>query len=231
MAIDESLNLPDRSPPGAATPDRLWRLRPGNRTRRNGRWYSRFVSLLKLILPMTAIAIMALVALWPTIQNELKPPPPAPVISERTSSQLLGPRYVGTDERNQPITIVADSADQVGEDGEIVVLARPDAAITLEDGTELSLSARSGRYDRAGAGLYLNGGVNLRRDDGVSLVTEEAHVDLENRNAWGDLPVSGDGPFGEVSGEGFRIEDEGDTVILIGQSRLLLLRGAGEVLQ
>ena len=53
-------------------------------------------------------------------------------------------------------------------------------------------------------------------------MTERAHVDLANKTAEGHDPVAGHGPSGDITAQGFRILDKGDTIIFTGRSHLLL---------
>lgn len=212
----------DRPPEAAAPrPVRRFRYLPVRRRRKLSRWRSRVVGLLKVALPMTAVALIALVALWPELQDE-PPPPPAAAAGGGDAARMLSPRYFGVDDRSQPFSIAARSASQAENQSEVIELNQPEAEITLDGGAWLALNADHGRYDRAAQRLVLSGEVTLFRDDGFAARTATAHVDLNDRSAWGDAPVAVHGPSGEIQAEGFRIADEGDTVVFTGRSRLVI---------
>ena len=105
---------------------------------------------------------------------------------------------------------------------EVVDLSLPKGDITLNDGTWLALTARTGKYDRQGNMLDLKGAVSLFHDQGFELQTETAAVDLEAGRAEGRDPVKGQGPFGQLLADGFRVEDRGDTIVFTGRSRMIL---------
>jgi hypothetical protein len=70
--------------------------------------------------------------------------------------------------------------------------------------------------------LDLFGDVNLVRDDGTRFVTNAAHVDVAADSAVGNDPVTGHGPSGDITAQGFRVVDRGNTIVFIGKSNLLL---------
>ena len=209
--------------------DRLERFAPRLRPRRINQTYSRLVGLLKVTLPAVALVIVALVVFWPKLQTE-----PEPVIDQTAAVQavqntgsMTRPRFFSTDGSSRPYSIIADRAEQASENA-VIHLTRPEAEMTLEDGTWLALIADQGRYDQQGGQIFLRGSVNLFRDDGTEFLTNTAHIDLTAGNAWGDEPVAGHGPFGELIADGFRIDDTAGVIVFTGHSRLLLRDDEGE---
>jgi lipopolysaccharide export system protein LptC len=122
-------------------------------------------------------------------------------------------------------------ATQSRQDDDLVHLELPKADMTADDGAWLALTARTGAYHRAAEMLDLAGSVNLFHDKGVEISTESARIDLRNGTAEGQQPVEGQGIFGTVDAEGFRVLDRGQTIIFTGKSRLVLHSGAQEALQ
>ena len=186
-------------------------------------WHSRLVGVLKIALPVVASMIIALVVFWPKLQEE-----PEPVMGETEAAQavqntgsMTRPRFFSTDASSRPYSIIADRAEQEN-DNAVVHLTRPEAEMTLEDGAWLSLIADRGRYDRQSGRIFMSGSVNLFRDDGTEFLTDAAHVDLTTGSAWGDEPVAGHGPFGELTADGFRIDEGEGVVVFIGRSNLML---------
>jgi lipopolysaccharide export system protein LptC len=199
---------------------------PVQRERKLSRWHSRLVGLLKLVLPVTALALLGLVALWPELQDDPQPLPQATPEAAEGTSRMESPRYFGVDSKEQPYSVVARSANQVAGEEDLVDLARPQAEITLDDGRWLALLADDGRFDRAASRLRLTGDVTLYRDDGFEAHTAVAHVDFNAGDAWGDSPVEVHGPRGEILAAGFRIGDGGATLVFTGPTRLRM-RAAG----
>ena len=195
---------------------------PGRPITRISRRYSRFVGVTKVVLPLVATGIVGLLVLWPTLRETPQPMVEALEL-EAGMAQLVGPRLIGTDASDRPYTIVAEGASQSTDDPDIIELAAPQGEITLDNGAWMALTANTGRFDRARKRLHLSGDVFLYRDDGHQFSTDEAHIDMAAQTVWGDRPVIGVGPAGEIESEGFRIEDNGATVIFTGRSRAVLV--------
>ena len=190
--------------------------------------YSRLVTLLKLVLPSVAVGLVALILLWPQfnpIDQRFRLKPVNVGIEDLENLRMINPRYVGSDSENQPYTITADQALQGSGDSNVTDLVKPKGDITLDSGTWLSLSADTGIYRKKDQVLDLEGSVNLFHDGGYEIATTRAHIDLAKNSAQGDDPVAGQGPDTELSGQGFRVYDRGERVIVTGQSRLLIRPG------
>lgn len=202
--------------------------------RRFTRWYSRFVGAMKVVLPLIALLLIGLVVLWPHLKTEdlkFRIGFAALNLTDSGDPAMINPRYVGIDKDDQPYAVTADLARRVSEDGGRVELEMPKADITLEDGTWMVLTAQTGLYDRDQKTLDLEGNVNLYHDAGYEFLTSAAKIDLVKSIAYGDQPVQGHGPFGELTAQGFRMTDKGETINFTGSSRLVLYPGAAEAAQ
>lgn len=197
--------------------------------RRHTRWYSHFVGAMKVLLPLIALVLIALVVLWPYLKTEdlkFRIGFAALNLGEDKDPAMINPRYVGTDKDNQPYTITADLARRITDSNGRVELEMPKADITLKDGTWLVLTAQTGVYDRENRTLDLKGKVNLYHDAGYEFLTSAAKIDLHTDAASGDQPVEGHGPFGVLHAQGFRMIDKGKTILFTGKSKLTLYPGA-----
>ena len=193
--------------------------------------YSGFVQVAKVMLPAAAVGLIALVILWPHLRTEdLRFRIGFAAIKSNVDGDpnLLNPRYVGTDEDNQPYAVTADIAKKLdGEGMDVRIgLELPKADITLNDGTWLVLTAENGIYARRNKTLDLSGAVNLFHDSGYEFRTDKAQVDLARGIAEGDRPVRGQGPFGTLNAEGFRLLNKGRTIVFTGKSKMILKPGA-----
>ena len=133
--------------------------------------------------------------------------------------------YVGTDTQNRPFSLTADRAVQSTSEPGVLDLVRPQGELTLKDGTWIAIKADRGRYNDKTGKLLLLGNANLFHDKGYEFKSDEAHVDVKAGNAWGDLPVTGQGPFGEIFSRGFRLFDSGATIVFNGPAHLDLAAG------
>jgi len=187
--------------------------------------YSRFVNLMKVALPSLAAAVVLMIVLWPAFQPTDRAMPLGYAMLEpvgASPSDMVNARFVGTDEADRPFTITAERVQNLVPDSTDVTLEQPKADLTLEDGTWVVLTAGLGQFDMQAEALDLDGDVTLLHDGGYAFHTRRATVDLDAGTAHGTDPVEGHGPIGDVKGEGFRLLDEGRTLVLEGKSRVVL---------
>ncbi len=197
--------------------------------RRHTRHYSSFVMMMKFALPLVALLLIALVVAWPHIQSSdsrfrigfanLQ-------VKEADDPSMVNPRYLGSDSDDQPYSVTAEIARRLAKDGMVVELDRPKADIALEDGTWLVLTANRGIYGREAEVLDLVGSVVLYHDTGYEFLTEKAKIDLDKSMASGSEPIRGQGPFGNLQAEGFRLVSKGETIYFTGKSKLVIYPGA-----
>jgi len=205
------------SPAGGATPTRP--------LARAGGGYSRFVGLMRITLPLVAGAIVILVIIWPE-QGEQRTGFQLGMskitVNDSGGQTIVNPRFTGTDRDRRPYTVTADAATQDQKAPDQINLAFPKADLTLEDGVWIAISAANGILDRKTETLTLSGGVDLFHDRGYELHTRSARISLAEGEAAGDAAVRGQGPFGTLEASGFRLQDKGRRLLLIGKSRLVL---------
>jgi len=180
------------------------------------------ITLTKWLLPALALALLASVALWPEFDRERDQARMAfrQLSSEIEGGQLIDARYHGIDDKGRPYTLTATTAQQAGP--ERVNLTAPKGDITLQSGTWLLLQAKQGVFMRHTNQLDLSHDVTLYRDDGTTLVTASASVDLKNGAAAGADPVHAEGPFGTLDAQGFTLLDKGSIIQFAGPAHLVL---------
>ncbi|CAO3431438.1 LPS export ABC transporter periplasmic protein LptC [Azospirillum argentinense] len=179
------------------------------------RVYSRFVTGMKFVLPALALAVMALIAVWPSL-TEL---PSLRISADKGQLEMIKPRYIAVDEDNQPFSLVAAKADRIADEPDIVLLDQPEAEMTQTDGTWVTMRSDKGWYNQVTGILKMRGHVRVMRDDGNEFTTEEADSDIRKGTAWGDVHVVGQGPQGVINAEGFRLSDRGKTMVFLNQSK------------
>jgi lipopolysaccharide export system protein LptC len=188
-----------------------------------GRRYSRFVYTTKLALPVVAGALLLLVAMWPRLESVFETvrfQVPRIDLSDARDLHMAHARFTGIDRQNRPFTVTADMARQKPDLGDLVTLEQPKGDLTTMSGNWLELSANSGLYQPQTQLLDLFGTVALFQDKGNEFHSTTAHINMAAGTAEGDDAMTGQGPFGTVTADGFRIFDRGDTIIFKGHSVL-----------
>jgi lipopolysaccharide export system protein LptC len=187
--------------------------------------YSRRVALLKRVLPAIGLALVLLVAAWPRLRlliDSARLGIPAIDLKEARELKMVNPRYSGIDRHNRPFLVTADIARQSPDRDDLMSLEKPVATMHPHPTATIRLTAFTAIYQQQAQLLDLFDNVNLWRDDGTRFVTSSAHVNLADDTAKGHDFVVGHGPAGDISGQGFRVDDRGSTVVFTGKSDLLL---------
>ncbi len=209
--------------------------RPGQPVAQEGRayapGYSRFVSLSKRILPVVALLLIVLVVAWPYLQvkdTRFRLGFAAIAVGDGDDPSMVNPRFMSADKDNQTFLVTADIAKNMLKGKTTVQLEMPKADISLGDGTWLVVTAETGIFGRAEKALELTGKVDLFHDSGYEFRTEKARVDLEKGIASGESPIRGQGPFGEIEGQGFVLDKNRKSILFTGKSRVTIFPGIGK---
>jgi lipopolysaccharide export system protein LptC len=217
--------FPDRSIPRrpgrqlvAAAAERIRRVPdPGGLARRRV-----VINITKWLLPAVALVLLSTIALWPQIGRMSDS---ARIAYRRMTAEVGGAtvtdaRYRGIDEHGRPYTLTAVTAQQDGPDRINLTTLKGD--ITLGDGTWLMLQSKQGVFLQHSGQLDLSHDVTLYRDDGTTLTTASAAVDLKNGAATSAEPTHAEGPFGTLDAQGFTLTDKGAAIQFAGPAHLVL---------
>lgn len=197
-----------------------------------GRWrapvmddrYSRRVAFLKRVLPAIGVTLLLLVAGWPRLAPLLESVRlgfPAIDLREARELRMVNLRYGGLDRYDRPYVVTAAIGRQVPDRNDVMALERPKAVMTVHGGASVVLTAATGIYQSQAQLLDLFTDVNLIHENGTRFVTQRAHLNLSDNSAEGHDPVEGRGPSGDITGQGFRVLSNGETIIFTGESHLL----------
>lgn len=196
---------------------------------RQGSFYSRFVRMMKLLLPAAAALLLGAILAWPQLQTErnrfqLGLSGIDPRYPDRL--RVVNARFRGTDSQNQPFTVTAEAAFERESGSRTVALDAPTADLALTDGGWVLARAPEGEFDRTTEILNLSGGVSVFHDNGYTFESPTARLSLHQGTAEGDDPAEAHGPAGEIRGEsGFIILDKGRRIVFKGKSRLVIRPG------
>lgn len=173
--------------------------------------YSRFVDLMRWLLPIAALGLIAILVGWPDRDGNDGNLTLSFVDLGRQDEglRMISPRYVGTDSHGQPFVITADAATQDETDQELITLDAVEADVTLEDGRWIVLRSPTGLYNRREETLHLAEWVNIYSDDGHLFNARNVKLDLAEGLASSGMPVHGQGPMGLIDAHGFKILDGG----------------------
>ena len=186
--------------------------------------HRRRVEALKWLLPAIALALTSIIG-WSwfnpsTTSFHIDYSPQDFELSGQ--DEMLRPRFVGVDSRQQRYTVTAEVAMRPERGHEEVFLMKPTADITLKDGDWLTLKAEQGIYDRQTEILELHGSVSLYVDNGFEMHTEKAEFDLSQGTARGNQAVLSQSPWGVLTASGFEYSPSGQVFYFSGRPTLVL---------
>ncbi len=193
--------------------------------------YSKFVRVMRLALPIGALAIILVLYLGSGIEEEVIKPmeeiTKAPSLNRRSiaKNELLNPKFESMSAQDLPYRITADRAVQGEKNKNLIMLERPVGKITMQDGMYVMLKSDAGAYRQDTGRFFLEGNVHLEHDGGFSLQMKEAHIDLKQGYAWSEKSVNGDGPDMEIAAHGVRANNNSGTVVFAGPATLTLNNG------
>lgn len=188
--------------------------------------HTRFVGAMKLVLPLVAGLLIAMVLIWPQMGDQPQVlgllSSPAGIQDNGRGQMVVNASFRGVDSRDQPYVITAEQARQSNGNPEQVELTNPKADVTLRSGAWLGAAAPKGLFLRKAAKLLLHGGISLFHIDGYEFRTESATIDLQKGTARGTDRIKGQGPAGTLTARGFKVLKQGDRILFTGRSRLVL---------
>lgn len=178
---------------------------------------------IKFLLPTIAFFTAVAIVAWPSFHKEtiIVQDEATPVVEEQKPQSLgvVDPHYRGVDQKKRPFTIKGSSAKE--EYGRHVVLKDFLGDLELENGAWVALKSDDAKLDQKRDELDLNGDVTFFHENGHEFRTKKAFVDLKNGTAEGNDIVKGQGNFGTIESEGFKIIDSGKKIVFTGKAKLL----------
>jgi len=200
---------------------------------RKDRWavpgsaHDRLVRFAKVALPSAVGALIAVLALAPLgkhndvsfILDKKK------VQNAQEAMRVEAARYVGTDDKGQQFTMVANRAIQPTSDVPVVDISGMLARLNLAQGP-LLVAANRGRYNLDTQKVNVDGPVKVVGGDGYRLVTRDVTVDLKHRQLASAGPVSGGMRLGQFQAGQLKADLGTRTVVLDGGARLKIVQGA-----
>lgn len=186
--------------------------------------HKRVVSIFKFVLPAVAAVLITALAVFPNLRDgasfgRISYKKQSSATTSRSRMSIA--RYRGIDAAGEKFTITADRAVQITKNR--LRLLAPKGDLTTKAGNWMMLNAEHGLYHQASQQLDLAGKVTLYRQDGTTLRTSRAAIDIKAGTAAGSDPVKAFGTFGTLHAkDGFVATNHGADILFKGESRLML---------
>jgi len=217
-----------QAPPPAARDSVDWGARTRTTAQESAR-YTRFVTVMKRALLISAIAVLLAVlaySLVPRRQGKVVIDV-GKVGSLANDLTMTRPRLTGLDDSGNPYVITADKAVQDPRNTRRALLVNVNADLTeKKQGTWVSLSAPTGNLDADAHKLQLHGPIAVYSDNGYEIHTMLANVDLANGIVRGPRYVRGQGPSGTMWADSFWLDRGKRLIVLNGNVHMTIFPGA-----
>jgi len=197
---------PPRGQQTATTHSRLdnWELRTRQRADSTV-GYSRFVRIMKVMLPIIAFSLIVLVVVYSSSGREpdtvtFKPTDVNEIAQDRA---LVNPKLTGTDGRGQPFTVTAKGASLAPGKSKRMTIDQVKADITMQDRSWVQVGAVQGVLDVDGKTLDLSHTINIYSDRGYECHTDSARYDFGSGILKGETAIRCQGPLGVITAQQF----------------------------
>ena len=172
--------------------------------RRADNAYSRLVALLKLVLPLAALAVLSTLFLVSRRTGTVTPSE-APVAGARALAaepRISAPDFTGMTADGTAVMLTAASAVPDPADPTRLTASRPAATLVAPDGGRTRLDADRAHIDGAGGLLTLTGDVRIATPAGYDIRAGEIVSALDVVRAVATGGISATGPLGRIEAGG-----------------------------
>lgn len=170
--------------------------------------YSRIVAVLKVVLPLAALALMSTVFL---LSKEIDPsqalvPDGVDVVSLASEPRITAANFAGVTGDGAAMSVRAGVARTTMTDALRVEAEEINALIETADGLRTTLVAASGVIDSTAGLLTLTGGVSIVATPGYLVTTERLTALLDQTRVTALQGINGEGPPGSFTANRMVIE-------------------------
>jgi len=191
--------------------------------------YSYFVTLMKVALPLGAIALLAVILSYSGVfESDDRLDVAFREIETRPDDlRMVSPRIAGVTREGRPYVISADNATQDANRPNFVVLENISAEMKRDEaaGMEsewITLTAAGGLLDSESQTLELTETIDIATAQGYAFHGSQATVDFEAGTVTSDHEVTGEGPLGTLRADRMTADHTGRVMRFEGRVKLLI---------
>ena len=189
------------------------------------RRHSIFVKLLKIVLPISAAALVVFFA----ASSILSYVPVSGASVEKVGLNdgklvMNKPKLSGYDKKNRPYDVKAATAIQDLKKPGLIELKTIDANLPLDATSIARVNAESGTYDSTNEKMELRNNVTIKGARGMNISMQEALIDMKSGSMVSGKPVTVDSGETDISANSLRVEDNGKRVIFKDNVKMIIKR-------
>ncbi|MEL7027941.1 MAG: LPS export ABC transporter periplasmic protein LptC [Pseudomonadota bacterium] len=134
--------------------------------------------------------------------------------------KMVNPSFSGLDSDGRAFLVTADAAEQDEVRDDKIALVRPLAQAAIDTPEQATVTSKTGVFFNDEKLLNLNGDVVMLYGGDYVFRTEKASLSFEDKRMYGDAPVEGEGPLGQVRANAFEAFEDGGRLLFRGDVRM-----------
>ncbi|MDO8423236.1 MAG: LPS export ABC transporter periplasmic protein LptC [Parvibaculum sp.] len=185
--------------------------------------HSSFVSMMKIALPLGAVALFALVLFYSGVfdSRDRLDITFREIATLNNDLRMVSPRITGLDKSGQPYLLTADTATQGKAGTSLIELDNLQADLKMsDDGEWVSLAATSGLLNTETETLDLNQKIDVYVSTGYEFHGTEGQINFRNGDFVSNAPVEGHGPAGTLRADKMTADNATKTMIFTGRVKM-----------
>lgn len=188
--------------------------------------YSRFVSLMKIALPLGAIVLLGVVLLYSGVfeSDDRLDVAFREIDTQPSDLRMVSPRVAGVTGDGKPYVFTADNATQDPARPNFIALENLQGDIKFnEEENWMSMTATGGLYNSEAQTLDLTQQIDIFTTWGYEVHGEEATVDFGHGTLTSEKEVTGHGPLGTLRADRMRADHATQVLRFDGNVKMLIL--------
>jgi lipopolysaccharide export system protein LptC len=187
--------------------------------------HSHFVSLMKIALPLGAIALLVVVLVYSGVfdKRDRLDITFREISSLNNDLRMVSPRVAGLDRSGQPYLLTADTATQAKDKPSQITLDNVQADLKLaDDGDWVSLQSTSGLLDTETEQLELHQKIDVYVSTGYEFHGTSAQINFRHGTFASDEAVEGHGPAGTLRADSMTADNDEGKMVFTGHVKMRL---------
>ena len=187
--------------------------------------HTKRVRLAKLILPSFAAVLVALLLIFPSLQNNGKEFLLDVTLPKKGELEKLHVEQTVlniTDKKNRVNNFTADNIDETEPGSKLIKLKNPDGVMPSSDLDWFNVKSPTGYYNQKTNVLTLTDNVEIYYSQGMSVNVPDVTYDFTTNIAKSDKPVKAQGEAGDLTSEAFEMNTDTGVITFKGKTFIKL---------
>lgn len=187
--------------------------------------HSHFVSIMKVALPLSAMALLVVVLIYSGVfdKRDRLDITFREISSLNSDLRMVSPRIAGLDHSGQPYLLTADTATQSKDKPSQITLDNVQADLKLaDDGDWISLQSTSGLLDTETEQLALHQKIDVYVSTGYEFHGTSAQINFRHGTFASNEAVEGHGPAGTLRADAMTADNDARKMVFTGHVKMRL---------